>query len=245
MRILVADDESLARSRLCSLIEELQDYQVCGEAASGEETVSLCEQEKPDVVLLDIRMPGMDGLQAARYLAELEPPPAVIFTTAYDEYALKAFETHAVDYLVKPIRQQRLAESLKRVQTLTQGQLSALADMSQDGQRRHVSVNDRGNLQLIAIEDIIYFQAEQKYTTVCHLQGKALIEEPLKSLEKDFADRFLRIHRNALVALEYIEGLDKRSDGRVNIRLRNTPDTLEVSRRHLAEVRRRLKAMAR
>ncbi len=242
MKVLVVDDEAPARERLRAMTEGLAGHEVVGEGANGAEALTLCQRHQPDVVLLDIRMPGMDGLEAARHLAELEAPPAVIFTTAYDQHALAAFETNAVDYLLKPIRKERLQAALERARHLTQPQLAALRERvpDRDG-RTHICARVRGNLQLVPVNEIVYFMADQKYVSVRHLHGEVLIEEPLKSLEQEFGDRFLRIHRNALVAVAFLEGLEKDDEGRHLVRLRGTEQQLEVSRRHLPEVRQRLK----
>ena len=244
MKVLVVDDEMPARARLCALLQDLGGYQVCGEAANGREALQLSEAEHPDVLLLDIRMPGMDGLEAARHLQLLEQPPAIIFTTAYNDYALQAFETHAVDYLLKPVRKERLEDALRHAQRLTRVQAATLLEVEvQTGERQCICANVRGSLQLIPVEEIRYFQADQKYVVVATAQGQLLIEETLKSLEQEFVDRFVRIHRNALVARRYITGLGKDDEGQAQVSLAGIAQTLEVSRRHLAEVRKLVRAL--
>ena len=238
MKILIIDDEHLARQRLHGVIGELGSGVVVGEGSNGEQAVALCQQHQPDVVLLDIRMPGMTGIEAAHHINKLETPPAIIFTTAYDDYAISAFETHAVDYLLKPIRKERLAEALGAAKRLTRLQVQALGQNAGDNaQRQHISARLGGELRLIPIDDIRYLQAEHKYVTVRYGQGTVLIEESLKSLEDEFAEVFLRIHRNALVALKYIASLEKDRGGGHHIKLRDVTETLEVSRRHLPNVR--------
>jgi two-component system, LytTR family, response regulator AlgR len=242
MRVLIVDDEAPARERLRAMVEALAGHEVVGEGANGAEALDLAQRQHPDVVLMDIRMPGMDGLEAARHLTELDSPPAVIFTTAYDQHALAAFEAQAVDYLLKPIRKERLQDALERAVRLTRPQLTALQGRAPlAGGRTHICARIRGNLQLIPVAEIVYFMADQKYVSVRYLQGEVLIEEPLKALEEEFGARFLRIHRNALVAVPFLEGLEKDEDGRHLVRLRGVAQTLEVSRRHLPEVRQRLK----
>lgn len=241
IKILVVDDEEYARERIKGLIERYADYDVCAEAENGAEAVVMVERFQPDIVLMDITMPGMDGLEAARHIATMEMPPAVIFTTAYGEYALEAFSTKATGYLMKPIRQEQLLQSLEQARSLNRAQRLEMLEQRTGGQRssrKHICARMRGNLELIPIEDVVYFQADQKYVTVRHNGGEVIIEESLKSLETDLADRFIRIHRNALVAKSRITGLTKSDVGRTQITLDKVRDQLEVSRRHLAEVRR-------
>jgi len=244
MKILIIDDEPLARQRLHSVIEELGGGAVVAEGATGEQAVSLCQQYQPDVVLLDIRMPGMSGIEAAHHINKLEEPPAIIFTTAYDDYAIRAFETHAVAYLLKPVRKERLGEALSAARRLTRVQLLELGrNVSEKEQRQHISARLGGELRLIPIADIRYLQAEHKYVTVRYGQGTVLIEESLKSLEEEFPAEFLRIHRNALVALRYLASLEKERGGGHRVKLRDVSESLEVSRRHLPNVRKVMKAI--
>ena len=243
MKVMIVDDERPALSRLAGMIEDHPDYEVCCEATNGLEAVKMAEEKKPDVVLLDIRMPGMDGLEAARHLAEMDEPPAVIFTTAYGEHALEAFETHAVAYLLKPIRREKLFEALAKAARPNKAQLSQIATETQKDKRTHICARVRGNLELIPLIDIYYFFADQKYVTVRHKNGEVLIEEPLKSLEAEFGDEFLRVHRNALVAVNIINGMEKTPEGRFHVRLKGLDDTLEISRRHVPQVRSFLKGL--
>lgn len=241
MKVLLVDDETLARERLRRLLAELPDCAVCGEAGDGRTALALCVELQPDVVLLDIRMPGMDGLEAARYIAGLPDPPAVIFTTAFGDHALEAFEACAADYLLKPIRAERLAAALGNARRLTRAQ-AAQIDADSGGVRNHICVRVRGNLQLIPVADIRCFRADNKYVTVRTGDAEYLIEEPLKDLEDEFGPRFLRIHRNALVAAEFIIGLEKNAEGQCMVALAGVDERLEVSRRHQPELRARLKA---
>lgn len=241
MKVLIVDDEKLARDRLRSLVEEIDGYTVCAEAGNGKEALTEAEQTHPDIVLMDVRMPGMDGIEAARHLGALDQPPAIIFTTAYEEHALEAFKAHAAGYLVKPIRKQHLDEALHAARTPTRAQLAALAQEEKEA-RTHICVRFRGNLELIPIEHILYFQADQKYVTVRHTKGEVIIEEPLKALEDEFGERFVRIHRNALVSVRHVGGMEKTPEGRFLMLLKGIDDRLEISRRHVAEVRRFLKS---
>lgn len=240
MKILIVDDEAPARAHLRSLLEEIgSSYEVIGEAASGEEVLAACKSKPVDLVLLDIRMPGMDGLTAAARLADTERPPAVIFTTAFDEHALDAFEKNAIDYLLKPVRRQRLEKALAKAETLTRPQFQVLQELQSE--EPMISASFRGGLQRIPLAEIYYFRAEQKYVVARYPEGEALLEESLRSLEERFGDRFLRIHRNALAAKSQLAGLQKELDGRTLVSLKGLDERLEVSRRHLAGVRRFLK----
>lgn len=241
MKILIADDEKLARERLRGLVSELSLGEVVGEADNGREVLEQTERLQPDVILLDIRMPGMSGLETASHLDQLDNPPAVIFTTAYDEYALQAFEAHAIDYLLKPVRRERLSKAIQTVQRLSQAQLAGLQQQTGSQAATHISARMQGSIKLVAIDDIQYFQAADKYITVYYAEGSVLIEEPLKSLEQRLSQQFIRIHRNALVAKKLIMALEKDAEGRCRVRLQGVPETLEVSRRHLAEIRQLLK----
>lgn len=242
MKCLVVDDEALARERLVRMLGECVGCQVCGEAAGGEQALRQVQETRPDVVLLDIRMPGMDGLEVARHMLNLESAPAVIFTTAYGDHALEAFETQAADYLLKPVHPERLRQALDKAQRLSSVQLERIQAGRSDGRRSHLCARVRGNLELVAIGDIVYLQADNKYVTVCAADRQILIEESLKSLEQEFADCFTRVHRSALVANRAIRGLEKNADGHCAVVLEGVDTRLEVSRRLLPEVRKRIKA---
>lgn len=241
MRVLVCDDEQLARERLKRLVEKIDDAEVVGEAANGREAVTQAQQSRPDVVLLDIRMPDMDGMEAAEHLGKMDHPPAIIFCTAYDEHALQAFQVHAVDYLLKPVNKDALKTSLSKARTLNRVQLAEIGkETGEPGprRRRHISARTHRGLELVPVDEVRYFQADQKYVTVRHGDGEVLVDETLKELETEFGDRFVRIHRNALVALRFIEGMELANAGHHRVRLRGTEDKLTVSRRHVAGLRR-------
>jgi two-component system response regulator AlgR len=246
VKILIVDDEPLARTRLRRLLQDIPDTQVAGEAKSGKEALLRSSVLNPDIVLLDIRMPEMDGLETAIHLSHMKHPPAVVFTTAFSEHALAAFEANAVDYLLKPIRRERLEEAIGKARKINRAQLLELGKQDESSRARtHISAYTSGNLQLVPSEKIYYFHAEQKYVSVRHPDGQLLIDESLKSLEEEFGDRFLRIHRNSLVCLDYVEGLERDSSGKYQICFRDIDDRLEVSRRLVAATRRRLKEISR
>ena len=241
MKLLIADDEPLARERLCALVAEIGGHEVVGQAHNGREAVELAEALRADIVLLDISMPVMDGLEAAQHLAGLRPAPAVVFCTAYDQHALAAFEAAAVDYLVKPVRRERLAEALERARRHRSAQQLPELGAGQPRQRSHLSARLRGSLRLIPVDEIRFLQAEEKYVVVHHARGEDLIEESLKSLEIEFGERFIRIHRNCLVAADEFAELRRGPDGHVRAILRNDEAALEVSRRCLPTLRDKLK----
>ncbi|MDF3030581.1 MAG: DNA-binding response regulator [Moraxellaceae bacterium] len=205
MKVLICDDEALARERLARFLRDMDGYEVVGEAENGEDCLRQVTVLHPDIVLLDLRMPVMDGLVCAEALAQLPEPPAVIFCTAYDEHALAAFQVQAVGYR-------------------TNG-------------RSHITAKTHRGIELIPVDDVRYFLADQKYVTVRHGKGEVLIDETLKDLENEFGQRFIRIHRNALLALHYLDGLELVAPGQYQVRIKGIEDRLVVSRRHLPELR--------
>lgn len=221
VRIFIVDDEAPARARLKMLLADIAaecPHQLIGEADRAQfalENIAACE---PDIVLLDVQMPGMTGIELATSLAKVcASPPAVIFVTAYDEYALKAFEVHALDYLLKPVRAARLAESIRRAAAL-RGQAIPLPAVTGQATasplaRRHFSVQERGRLLLVPVTDVIYLKAEQKYVTLRTGTHEYLIEESLTSVEEELAAIFVRVHRNALVARNAIVGVERGATG--------------------------------
>ena len=243
MDILICDDEPLAVERLSRLVTQLG-HEVVATASHGQQAIEMAEFYQPDVILLDIQMPEMDGLSCAVYLRELDPMPAIIFCTAYDEHALEAFKSNAEGYLLKPVMQQELQQVLDHLTKLTQAQMSMLKqkeDMDELNIKRHqiVAKTYRG-VELVPVENIYYFLADQKYVTVRHKNGSVLIDETLKDLETEFADRFIRIHRNALISLDYLDGLEMVSSGQYQVRCRELDERLAVSRRHLPLLRERM-----
>jgi two-component system response regulator AlgR len=239
--VLIVDDELPARERLERLVAELGGFAVAGTCANGADALALTAKLAPSIVLLDIRMPGMTGIEVARHLSALEEPPAVVFTTAYDEYALEAFESQAVGYLLKPVRRERLEQALKHASRLSPPQLKTLSAPEQPlAVRQHVAVRVRDELKLIPVKEIRYFRADQKYVTVRHARGEDLIDEPLKDLEEEFARDFVRAHRSVLVSIAHVETLERLGEDGYALRLRGEEEPLAVSRRQLPELRKRL-----
>jgi len=242
MRLILVDDELPARDRMRRLLAEIEDCEVVAEASTGEQALAQCAELRPDIVLLDVRMPGLSGIEVARHIDSLEDPPAVIFTTAYDQYAVEAFETEAVGYLLKPVRKEKLAHALRHAARISPARLTKIAQSARIEHRRDQICARLGEqLRLIPIADIYYFLSDQKYITVRHKNGENLIDESLKALGDEFSADFVRIHRNALVAEKQISAVERCDDGRYVVRVRECGDVLEVSRRHAAELLRRIR----
>lgn len=246
MDVLICDDEPLATERLARLVTQLG-HEVVATASHGEQAIELADEHQPDVVLLDIQMPEMDGLSCAQHLRELDPMPAIVFCTAYDEHALDAFKSQAEGYLLKPVMQQELQQVLDHLTKLTQAQLSHIKqkeNMEELNIKRHqITAKTYRGVELVPVENIYYFLADQKYVTVRHKNGSVLIDETLKDLEHEFADRFIRIHRNALVSIHYLEGLEVINTGQYQVRCRELEERLAVSRRHLPTLRERIQKL--
>ena len=241
-KVLIVDDEPPARALLRSLVSEAEGFEVAGEAENGQRALELCDSLQPDIVLLDVRMPGIDGLEVARHLAALPEPPAVIFVTAFDEYALQAFESEAIAYLLKPIRAEKLRAALAKAGRLSRPQLQEVAQAAKENPRRtHIGARGRDGLKLIPIEEVLCFQADQKYTTVRHQRGEDLIEDSLKTLEEEFAADFVRVHRNALVNPRYLERIARDASGQHFVHLRGLGEALEVSRRMAGDLKDRFR----
>jgi two-component system response regulator AlgR len=239
LRVVIVDDEGPARVRLRDLLGECGDATalvIAGEAAGGREAIELLSREAADVVLLDVRMPEMDGIEVAQHLQRLEPAPAVIFATAYDDYAIRAFEVHAVDYLLKPIRLERLKEALARA---APARLETLRDLA-TAARTHFSAQERGRIHLIPVADVVYLKAELKYVSVRTAAREYLIEESLTRLEQEFAERFVRVHRNCLVARTAVRGFERvEADDEAHwvVVLDGVEERIDVSRRQQHIVR--------
>lgn len=242
MDILICDDEPLAVERLSRLVTQLG-HHVVATAQHGLEAIDLVQQCEPDVVLLDIKMPEMDGLTCAQHLSVLNPMPAVVFCTAYDEHALAAIQSKAQGYLLKPIAKLELETVLDNLTKLTQAQVSHIEqkeNMEDKTQRQQIAAKTYRGLELIPTENIYYFLADQKYVTVRHKNGSVLIDETLKDLEQEFSNKFIRIHRNALISLDYLDGLELVASGQYQVRCRELDEKLAVSRRHLPMLRERM-----
>jgi two-component system, LytTR family, response regulator AlgR len=242
LKILIADDEAPARNRMRDLLGDIENIEIVAEAKNGKQAIDLAETTKPDVMLLDIRMPVMDGIEAAQHAQKLAHKPHIIFTTAFDAYAIKAFDLSAVDYLLKPIRLERLqaainkAHALQRTNILASGHeaLKAIQTPRQKA-RSHLSIHERGRVLLVPVETIIYLRAELKYITVRTAEREYLIEESLTHLEVEFGERFIRLHRNCIVAPQFIVGYEKRQNDDNEQQwvalLNNIPETIAISRR--------------
>ena len=237
LKVLIADDETPARNRLRELLGDMEKVAIVAEAKNGKEAIDLAETSQPDVMLLDIRMPVMDGIEAAQHAQKLAHKPHIIFTTAFDAYAIKAFDLNAVDYLLKPIRLERLQTALNKVHALQPNIEAALKAIQTPRQkaRSHLSIHERGRVNLVPIETIIYLRAELKYITIRTVEREYLIEESLTHLEVEFGERFIRLHRNCLVAPLFITGYEKRlnddNEQQWVAILKNIPETIAISRR--------------
>jgi len=234
--ILIADDEPLARQRIRRLLEDLPGYRVCGEATDGHDTLHKIAELEPDILLLDIRMPSMDGMQAAGQINQLDNPPAVIFCTAYDHFAIQAFDVQASGYLLKPVRKEALAQTLARARRTNRVQRRSLAGQTSHGSSQLAVRTHRGT-ELIDLDTILYCEADQKYVTLHHTRGETLCDYTLKELEQAYPQQLLRIHRNTLVGVRFIRGLQRSSDGHHSLALKGLSAELPVSRRHTGHVR--------
>ena len=240
---MIVDDEMLARSRLRDLLQDIAaevPNQVIAEASDGQQAIAMLKEQTPEVMLVDIRMPKMNGIELARHLCQLDKPPVVIFVTAYDSYAVQAFELNAIDYLLKPVRAQRLAMALQKARHSRPMAPQVLAGLQKNA-RTHLSCHDRGRLLLIPLEDILYLKADMKYVTARTVEREYLLDESLTHLEQEFTDRFIRLHRSALAAKEAIVGFEKKAgddaETQWQVILRDIPEKLAVSRRQWSLVK--------
>jgi two-component system, LytTR family, response regulator AlgR len=243
IRVLIVDDEEPARSRLRELLEDCRaelPHSVAGEAANGVEGLQMVTASGAHVVLVDIHMPEMSGIEFARHLQVLERPPAVIFVTAHDQYAVEAFEVNALDYLTKPVRATRLLAALKKAASgtrLTRGMLESI----DPAPRRHFSVAERGRVTLVPVTEVIYLRAELKYVTLRTRAREHLVDESLTQIELEFGSVFVRIHRNCLVARRLIRGFERGAEAEGedawSVVLDGLEERLPVSRRQWPQVK--------
>jgi two-component system, LytTR family, response regulator AlgR len=237
LSILIVDDESPARDRMRRMVENLPLYQVAGEASSGEEALQAIGELRPDILLLDISMPGMDGMALARVMQRGGLSSAVIFCTAYQNQALEAFEAEAVDYLVKPVRAERLEQALEKARRY-------LGDREDQAGEEFLRSTVGGKVMLTPIQRVVCLLAEDKYTTVIHEKGSTVIDESLIELEERFPNLFFRVHRNALVSRKHLRGLERTGDGNTLALLSGTDHKPEVSRRNASALRKLLSDLA-
>ena len=239
LKILLVDDELLARQRLRTLLADCTEPQaeVLAEAANGPQVITALGQGTFDLVLLDIRMPGMDGVQLAHTISSMSEPPAVVFVTAHAEHAVQAFDVAAVDYLTKPVRLERLQQALQKVERIVQAKFLQNADSSVDS----LIIQDRGRTEKVPLTEVLYLKAELKYITVRTAARSYILDGALNELEEKYAAQFMRIHRNALIARRAIRALEKHYDAEEGegwaVRLNGIPELLAVSRRQLSAVR--------
>lgn len=232
MRVLIVDDEPLARTRLAALIGQCDGVEVVGQAGDGEAALAAVAELAPDVLLLDINMPGLEGTTLARRLGG-RAQPQVVFCTAYENHAVTAFELGAVDYLLKPVRLDRLREALARA-----GKRLEAAPREAPG---YLHARQRGEEVRIALDEVVALQAEDKYVVVLHSGGELLIEDSLRQLEEAHPDQLIRLHRSCLVPQARLVGLKTLADGRTLARLAGSGLQPEISRRNLPAVRRLLR----
>ncbi|QIL90538.1 LytR/AlgR family response regulator transcription factor [Microbulbifer harenosus] len=247
--VLIVDDEPLARARLARQLQTIDGCQLLGEAADGESALQQLDSLDPDLLLLDIEMPGENGLQLAAQITARPNPPAIIFCTAHDEFALPAFAVAPSGYLLKPVSVEQLAQAIAQARRLSKPQRQALHTHTPQSEpppasgRRQIKAVSRRGVQLLDVDDIRCFIAEDKYVIAHHSGGETLLDESLKELEAEFGERFVRVHRNAIVAQDYITGLQKTSDG-YRVSLRGVPLEPAVSRRLLGRIKSLLSEMA-
>jgi len=248
LRVFIADDEAPARARMKELLTDVRAEiatRVAGEAANGLEIIDRLPGSGAQVLLLDIQMPGMGGIEVARHLARLERAPAIVFVTAHDRHAVEAFELNALDYLMKPVRAGRLAAALKKAQAagpVARARLESAGILASTGAREFFSVTERHRIALVPVGEVLYLKAELKYVTLRTRAGEHLIEEPLVNIEKEFADRFIRVHRNCLVARAAIRGFERIAgsadeEPHWNVVLDGLAERLPVSRRQWPAVK--------
>ena len=240
LRAIIVDDEALSRKHFTHVVEQVGGVTLVGEAANIVEARELFERMQPEVVVLDVRLPGTSGLEWAKELAKATCPPAVIFSSAFESHALEAFRSGGDGYLLKPVKPELLRECLAKItrasRALRTGNLPA-------GERRFLTIKSRRGLTVLPIEDVRYFYADQKYVMAVTNDGERVLDEALRHLETEYHDALLRVHRNALVTIEHVTGLKRLPTGQYQVELRGIEGGPLVSRRHLSDVRKRLSSM--
>ncbi|MGO1490649.1 MAG: LytR/AlgR family response regulator transcription factor [Psychrobacter sp.] len=245
MRIVVCDDEPLSRERLVRIVQQ-SGHEVVAQAMTGQKAIVAVKAQQPDIILLDIRMPEMDGVRCAQELNKLEHPPAIIFVTAYDHYAIAALKANAIGYLLKPANKDELLEALSKAKKLNAAQLNEIRKLEESTAqpvREHIAARTHRGVELVKLTDIYYFTADQKYVKVRHKDGIILIDETLKELEQEFGDRLFRVHRNAIINLSFLDYLEALDAGQYQVRFKGIDETLAVSRRHLPMLRDKIQSM--
>lgn len=242
INVLIVDDERCAQKYLSDMVSDIRGCHVTGLANNGVEAVSKVSQLKVDLVLMDIHMPVMDGIEAAKYISGAYDAPQIIFTTAYSSHALSAFDTKACGYLLKPILREKLEEKISHARRDIS--LRVAEGRNKVNRRRHIYCRSASRVYLIPAEDIIFLKAQAKYTLVKHIKGEELLAETLIKLEKDFAGYFFRVHRGILVNFDYLEAMEKDKCGHNFLKLKHCDERLLISRRHIADTRQYLKRFA-
>lgn len=237
MHIIIVDDEPLARMRLKRLLEAQAHVTKIDEAANADQALKLTLETDPDILLMDIRMPGTDGLTMAKQISNLDDPPAIIFCTAYDAYALEAFETVAAGYILKPVSEEKLSAAIEKAARLTKVQRQAVDPHAQHAGRKHITAQTHKGIEMIPLESIICFVADNKYVSVIHNKGEHILDDTLKELETEFSEGFIRVHRKTLVKVNAITGLEKDEQGVLYLTLKNSSHKPQVSRRHQAKIK--------
>lgn len=239
--VVILDDEAPARERLARLVNQLPGYRVEATFADGLEAVSQIKLLQPDLALLDISVPGMNGIEVARHISVFDSPPAILFCTAYDQYAIQAFEAGAVGYLMKPVRLEKLGLALASASRVSKLQLSQLPDTEiqtpVEASSETLKVKSQRGIELIPLDEVFCFVADGKYVTAKHANGESLLEDSLTQLEERWSKQFVRCHRSALVRIDAIQSFNKSADGTSFLKLCDQEETVPVSRRHLQEIR--------
>ncbi len=228
--VLIVDDEPLAAERLANLIDEMPNINVLAKVGNAQQAWDFVQKHQPDVLLLDISMPGMSGLEFAKSVNSIQKPPCIIFCTAHEQHALQAFEAQAFDYLVKPVRRERLQESFKRV-------IRQIHHATEHSIQQFMVVSVGGVMRRISLQEVFFLHADEKYTVVNHRGGEHILDEPLKELEQRYQGQFFRIHRNCLVKVEQLHEIRRDADGQTWAVLKDWPKALEISRRCASELK--------